>query len=80
MVQRVDALGQVAVAAEVGCERVSLNRANVRDVPDDLLEFVLELELTVIRQVREERNVNETSDSDLKSHLVRSEHHHGKTT
>ena len=46
MVQRVDALWQITVAAEVGCERVSLNRANVRDVPDNLLEFVLELDLT----------------------------------
>ena len=70
MVQRVDVLGQVAVAAEVGCERVSLNRANVRDVPDNLLEFVLELDLTVILQVLGERNVNEACDSDLKSDLV----------
>jgi hypothetical protein len=42
MVQRVDAFWQIAVAAEVGRKRVTLNRPDVRNAPDDLLEFVLE--------------------------------------
>jgi len=80
VVQRANDLWQIPVAAEVSCKRVPLNRTNVRDASDDLLKFVLELGLTNIPQVLEERNVNEARDSDLESHLVRPEHQHGETT
>ena len=80
MVQHANARGQITMSAEVNGKRVPLNRADMRDVFDDLLELVLELGFTNAVQALEKRHVDEALDSNLESHLVRSEHQHGKAT
>jgi hypothetical protein len=64
---------------EVRLEYVSLNCSNVRYGANDLMKFILELNLLIILRVLEKLQINETGETDLKSHHVRTEHHHGKT-